>query len=109
MRLVRVNNLFMPTIMLLIGASSMLSVFIGGSMVLSGGIKTAIIVTFMMFIYKLTWPFASVGWVTSIIQRAAASQSRINDFLKTEPTIRTNVGEKIESLRTIRFLNCLIH
>lgn len=105
MRLVRVNNLFMPTIMLLIGASSMLSVFIGGSMVLSGGIKTAIIVTFMMFIYKLTWPFASVGWVTSIIQRAAASQSRINDFLKTEPTIRTNVGEKIESLRTIRFNN----
>ncbi len=105
MRLVRVNNLFMPTIMLLIGASSMLSVFIGGSMVLSGGIKTAIIVTFMMFIYKLTWPFASVGWVTSIIQRAAASQSRINDFLKTEPTIRTNVGEKIESFRTIRFNN----
>jgi len=104
MRLVRVNNLFMPTIMLLIGASSMLSVFIGGSMVLNGGIKdAAIIVTFMMFIYKLTWPFASVGWVTSIIQRAAASQSRINDFLKTEPTIRTNVGEKVQSFDTIKF------
>ncbi len=132
MRLVRTNNLFMPTIMLLIGASSMLSIYFGGSMAIedfskihaadallkSGAIDVArhkemvnglvtsgVIVAFIAFLYRLTWPFASVGWVTSMIQRAAVSQTRINEFLRTEPDIRVNEGKEMTGFEKIVFDN----
>lgn len=103
MKLVRTNALFMPTIMLLIGASSMLSIFIGGSIVIDGKMSAGVIVAYLGFVYKMTWPFASVGWVTSIIQRAAASQSRINDFLHVEPEVRSVSDIQKTSFNTIRF------
>jgi ATP-binding cassette subfamily B protein len=97
MKLVRINALFMPTIMLLIGASSMLSIYVGGTLVLHKELSAGSILAFIGFVYKMTWPFASVGWVTSIIQRASASQSRINEFLQTEPEIITKPhAEKVE-------------
>lgn len=98
MRLVLVNALFMPTILLLIGLSTVLSIYVGGVMSYTGEISLGDIIAFIFFVNILTWPFASVGWVTSIIQRAAASQSRINEFLNEKPTIvnPTDVPFKLE-------------
>ncbi len=87
MGLVRVNAFFMPTIVFLIGLSTLLAIYVGGLMNFSGKISPGGILAFVFFVNKLTWPFASIGWVTSIIQRASASQSRINDFLDTKPAI----------------------
>jgi ATP-binding cassette subfamily B multidrug efflux pump len=87
MGLVRVNAFFMPTIIFLIGVSTLLSIYVGGLMNFSGSISPGGILAFVFFVNKLTWPFASIGWVTSIIQRASASQSRINDFLKTKANV----------------------
>ncbi len=81
MRLVVVNALFMPTIVFLIGLSTILAIYIGGKMTYTGELSIGGIVAFIFFVNNLTWPFASIGWVTSIIQRASASQERINEFL----------------------------
>lgn len=101
MRLVNVNALFMPTIVFLIGLSNLITIYYGGILVYRGEITTGNILEFVMFVNILTWPFASVGWVTSINQRAAASQERINEFLNTKPEI-TNPTEqalgKVEEL-----------
>ena len=81
MKLVVVNALFIPTILFLIGLSTLLSIYIGGKMSFNNEISLGGIVAFIFFVNNLTWPFASIGWVTSLIQRAAASQQRINEFL----------------------------
>lgn len=115
MRLVRTNAFFMPTISLLIGLSTLLSIYIGGIYVLdtqfalSKGITPAHVVTpgniitFILCVQQLTWPFASVGWVTSIIQRAAASQTRINEFLEVQPEITNPTDVPKEPLNIMRF------
>jgi ATP-binding cassette subfamily B multidrug efflux pump len=93
MKLVLVNSLFMPTIIFLIGLSTILSIYIGGLMTFNKSITLGQILAFIFFVNNLTWPFASVGWVTSVIQRAAASQERINEFLKVKPEIvNTNLS-----------------
>ena len=91
MKLVVVNALFIPTILFLIGLSTLLSIYIGGKMSFTNEISLGGIVAFIFFVNNLTWPFASIGWVTSLIQRAAASQQRINEFL----WVKTN--ENIEN------------
>ncbi len=88
MKLVFVNALFMPTIVFLIGLSTILTIYLGGLKTYDNSISLGGILAFILFVNKLTWPFASVGWVTSIIQRAAASQTRINEFLRTEPLVK---------------------
>jgi len=86
--LTKVQALFFPLMMLLIGASNILVIYIGGSKFISGEIQDfGTIVSFLIYVNMLTWPVAIVGWVTSMIQQAEASQKRINEFLKTEPTI----------------------
>jgi len=87
--LVKVDALFMPTIILLIGLSTMLTIFVGGMMVINGtgDITVGNIAEFVIYVNMLTWPFAAVGWVTSLVQQAAASQTRINEFLHQEPEI----------------------
>ncbi len=92
MRLVLTNAFFMPTIVFLIGLSTILAIYIGGKMTYDHTISLGSILAFVFFVNKLTWPFASLGWVTSIIQRAAASQTRINEFLK----IPTSDSEAIQ-------------
>ncbi len=92
MRLVVVNALFIPTILFLIGLSTLLSIYIGGNMSFNNEISLGGIVAFIFFVNNLTWPFASIGWVTSLIQRAAASQQRINEFL----SVKTNSNEDLE-------------
>lgn len=83
----RVNALFIPLIMALVGLSSVITVFIGGVEVIRGAISPGIIAEFIIYVNMLTWPVTSLGWITSIIQRAAASQKRINEFLLTKNDI----------------------
>lgn len=86
--LAKTQAFFMPIIMVLIGLSTILTIYIGGLKVIAGELDYGDIAQFVIYINMLTWPFASVGWITSIIQRAAASQERINEFLKQEPEIK---------------------
>ena len=85
--LAKTNSFFMPSIILLVGLSTILTIYLGGLKVISGELDYGDIAQFVIYINMLTWPFASVGWITSIIQRAAASQERINEFLEQEPEI----------------------
>ena len=85
--LAKVNALFIPLIMALVGLSSVITVFIGGGEVISGAISPGVIAEFIIYVNMLTWPVASLGWITSIVQRAAASQRRINEFLDTKTDI----------------------
>lgn len=97
MRLVLVNAFFIPTIMFLIGISVLIAIYYGGILSFSKDVTEKIsigsIVAFIMFVNNLTWPFASLGWVSSIIQRAAASQKRINEFLNTSSAIQNESRE----------------
>ncbi|MFT4678735.1 MAG: ATP-binding cassette subfamily B multidrug efflux pump [Flavobacteriales bacterium] len=87
LQLIKIEALFMPIIVLLVGLSTILTIYIGGLKVISGEIEIGDIFSFVFFVNMLTWPFASVGWVTSLVQRAEASQARINEFLNTKPNI----------------------
>lgn len=93
-----VNALFFPLIVALIGLSIILTVFIGGTEVFKGAISTGNIAEFIIYVNMLTWPVTSLGWVTSIIQRAAASQKRINEFLHIKNHIisEKNIEQEIE-------------
>lgn len=88
--LVKVNALFMPAMILLIGLSTILTIYIGGRLTINGSISPGNIAEFVIYVNMLTWPVASVGWVTSLVQRAAASQKRINEFLQVTPDIENN-------------------
>ena len=85
--LVKVDAMFMPIIVMLVGLSTILTIYVGGLRVFSGALQLGHIFQFVFYVNLLTWPFASVGWVTSLVQKAAASQARINAFLEVEPEI----------------------
>lgn len=82
-----VQALFFPLIIGLIGLSTILIVYIGGVEVINGKITSGVIAEFIIYVNMLTWPVTSIGWVTSLVQRAAASQERINEFLNTHTDI----------------------
>jgi ATP-binding cassette subfamily B protein len=105
MKLVLVNSLFMPTIFVLIGLSTLLCIYLGGLVYHEGNINFGEIMSFVFYVNMLTWPFASVGWVTSIIQRAAASQERINEFLKIKPSIKNETPDTFSFKGKIEFRN----
>lgn len=85
--LVKTNALFFPMMILLIGLSTILTIFVGGRLAIAGEISPGNIAEFIIYVNMLTWPVAAVGWVTSLVQRAAASQTRINEFLQQTPEI----------------------
>ena len=87
LRLTKVNALFFPLIMSLIGLSNVLVIYIGGKLVIEGSITYGVIAEFIIYVNMLTWPVTALGWVTSIAQRAAASQKRINEFLNEKNDI----------------------
>jgi len=87
MELARVQALFHPLMLLLIGMSTIVTVYIGGLQVIKGNITPGNIAEFVIYVNMLTWPVTAIGWVASIVQQAAASQKRINEFLETEPSI----------------------
>ncbi|GIK69648.1 MAG: ABC transporter [Bacteroidota bacterium] len=91
--LVKINALFHPLMILLIGLSTILTIYIGGKEAIAGNISYGNIAEFVIYVNMLIWPVTSLGWVTSLIQRAAASQERINEFLKEKPDI-TNVSNE---------------
>ncbi len=86
-KLYRVNALFMPLLLLLVGSSTLIAVWIGGEGVIEGRLSPGVIAEFIFYVNLLTWPIASIGWVMSMVQRAEASMERINDFLKINPEI----------------------
>lgn len=103
--LAKTNALFFPFMLLLIGISTLLTIYIGGKEAIAGNITTGNIAEFIIYVNMLTWPMASIGWVTSIIQRADASQKRINEFLKTETQIKNYNNSKSEIKGNISFEN----
>jgi len=93
MDLVKVQALFYPIMLLLVGLSTIITVYVGGFEVINGHITAGNIAEFVVYVTQLTFPVMSLGWVTSLIQRAAASQKRINEFLHTEPEIKSGQTE----------------
>ncbi len=92
--LAKVQALFAPLMILLIGVSNILVIYIGGMRYMDGKIEElGTLVEFLMYVNMLTWPVAIVGFVASMVQQAEASQKRINEFLKTEPDIQNEVKE----------------
>jgi len=105
LNLARIEALFFPTMLFLVGLSTILTIFIGGREVIEGKITPGNIAEFVIYITMLTWPIASVGWVMALIQRAVASQKRINEFLNTKPVIVSSTNEKNIIKGTIEFRN----
>jgi ATP-binding cassette subfamily B protein len=100
--LYKANALFFPLMALLIGASNIIVIYIGGVRYINGLVSIGVIAQFLIYVNMLTWPVAVVGWVTSIVQQAEASQKRINEFLNFKPEIQnetlndTLISGKIE-------------
>lgn len=92
--LAKVQAWFFPLMILLIGFSNLLVIYVGGRQYISGEIEIGVLAEFIIYVTMLTWPVATVGWVTSIVQQAEASQKRINAFLKEEPTIKDGFSSK---------------
>lgn len=105
MRLVLVNSLFMPTIFILVGVSTVLCIYLGGIFHAQDQMTIGEITTFIFYVNMLTWPFASVGWVVSLIQRAAASQARINEFLNEKQEIKNTSNSPFIFQEKIEFIN----
>ncbi|UTW61294.1 ABC transporter ATP-binding protein [bacterium SCSIO 12741] len=103
--LVKVNAIFLPMMILLIGLSTILTIFIGGRLAIAGEITMGNIAEFVIYVNMLTWPVASLGWVTSLVQRAAASQQRINEFLSVEPDIQNHSETRSDIQGKITFDN----
>ena len=103
--LIKIEAMFIPLIITLIGISTVLIIYIGGLEVFKGNITTGNIAEFIIYVNMLAWPVASVGWVTSLIQRAAASQERINEFLQIKPEIQNTSNSKKPINGDIEFIN----
>jgi ATP-binding cassette subfamily B protein len=87
LQLARVDALFYPVMLLLIGLSTIITVYAGGIQVAKGSITTGNIAEFIIYVNMLTWPVTSLGWISSLVQQSSASQKRINEFLQTAPAI----------------------
>jgi ATP-binding cassette subfamily B protein len=105
MSLVKIQAWFFPLMILLIGISNILVVFIGGRQYMNNEIELGVLAEFIIYVNMLTWPVATVGWVTSIIQQAEASQKRINEFLKTKSSIVDCSKNNIKIEGKIEFKN----
>lgn len=104
--LAKVQAWFFPMMILLIGTSNLLVIYVGGMQYINGEIESlGTIAEFIIYVNMLTWPVATVGWVTSIVQQAEASQKRINEFLKLEPEIKNTVDVHTEITGDIVFNN----
>ncbi|OCX53097.1 ABC transporter [Mucilaginibacter sp. PPCGB 2223] len=106
MELVRVQALFYPMMLLLIGLSSVITIYIGGIEVMKGNITAGNIAEFIVYLSQLTFPVIALGWVSSLTQRAAASQKRINEFLNEQPEIASPANTAAQTINgTIEFKN----
>ena len=106
MNLANVQSFFGPLMVTLIGVSNLVVIYFGGKMYIDGTIKSiGTIAEFILYVNMLTWPVATIGWVSSLIQEAEASQKRINEFLKIEPEIKNSNTEKSIIKGEIEFNN----
>lgn len=104
--LARVQSLFGPLMIALIGISNLVVIYFGGVMYINGTIPNiGTIAEFILYVNMLTWPVASLGWVSSMVQEAEASQKRLNEFLKIEPEIKNNNEDSSDIQGTITFDN----
>jgi len=103
MSLVKVQAWFFPLMILLIGCSNLIVIYVGGNQYINNEIEIGVLAEFIIYVNMLTWPVAVVGWITSIVQQAEASQKRINDFLKEAPEIFDGPGVTKEITGTIEF------
>lgn len=103
--LARVEAFFGPLMLFLVGVSTLLAIYMGGIEVSKGTFTAGNIAEFVVYINMLTWPVASLGWAVSLVQRAAASQKRINEFLSTAPEIVSGNKFSIENIFSIKFDN----
>lgn len=107
--MVRVDSLFYPLVMVLVGLSNVLVVYVGGQEIINGRLTAGNIAEFIIYLNMMTWPVMAIGWTTSQVQRAAASQQRINEFLEEKNEIVSEKGLKPEvkgklSFRNVRFV-----
>ena len=105
MSLAKVQALFFPLMILLIGMSNVLVIYVGGNQYMNNQIELGILAEFIIYVNMLTWPVATVGWVTSIVQQAEASQKRINEFLKSNSIIIYNTKNNDKINGNITFKN----
>lgn len=105
LRLARVEAFFFPLMLLLIGISTILTIYVGGRGVINGSLTPGNVAEFVIYVNMLTWPVTAIGWVASMTQRAAASQKRINSFLHQQPTINNPTNEPLELNGNIAFKN----
>ena len=103
--LAKFQSWFLPMMVLLIGVSNILVIYIGGNQFIDGKIELGILAEFIIYVNMLTWPVATVGWVTSIVQQAEASQSRINQFLKEKIKIINKNSEILKINGDLEFKN----
>ncbi len=101
----KVQALFFPLMILLIGISNIIVLYVGGKQYINGEIKIGVMMEFFLYVNIMTWPVATVGWVTSIVQQAEASQERINEFLKHIPEVKNTAEEKRKVNGEIEFKN----
>ena len=106
--LYKVQALFFPLMILLIGISNLTVIYIGGKQYINGEIPIGVIAEFILYVNMLTWPVAVVGWVTSMVQQADASQKRINEFLQEVPEIQSNSTIPFNCEGNIEFKNVSI-
>ena len=106
--LYKVQALFFPLMILLIGISNLTVIYVGGNQYINGEIQIGVIAEFMLYVNMLTWPVAVVGWVTSMVQQAEASQKRINEFLKEVPEIQNTTSNSFKIEGDIEFRNVSI-
>lgn len=105
-RLAKVEAMYFPSMALMIGLSTLIAVYFGAKLAIADPAKIGLVVEFVIYINMLTFPVSSIGWVASMVQRASASQKRINEFLHTQPAVNDNPDvTATEAINSIRFSN----
>ena len=103
--LFRVNATFQPIMILMVGISTLITIFVGGQLYFAGEVSAGNITEFIYYVNLLTWPIASIGWVTSLVQSAAASMERLNEFLSEEPDFKSGDYRPSSFKGTVTFKN----
>ncbi|MEM6763671.1 MAG: ABC transporter ATP-binding protein [Bacteroidota bacterium] len=104
LHLAKVDALFFPLVVFLVGLSIVLTIWVGGSKVINGSLSIGNIAEFIMYINLITWPIIAIGWVTTLIQRAAASQKRLNELFEVRSEIQFPSEEKVEDIQTAKLV-----
>lgn len=105
MRLALINALFFPIVLFLIGLSTLITLYVGGKAVINGTFSVGNVAEFMIYVNMLTWPVVSIGYITSLIQRAEASMARINEFLDVPEKTDSNKHKNFQFKEKIEFQN----